>query len=111
MPSIIAIRPVVRWLLIAAVLGVVAHQLLDEDVEYRTCEEKLEIVESLQPSQVFFAKIQGRVEQWLADHPDKPCPPIGDLAALHELADHDWKTIELVCSDRRIVVLSATPLD
>ncbi len=80
MPSSIAIRPVIRWLLIAAGLGVAAPAPRHEDVEDRTCEEKLELVESLQPSQLCFAKIQGRAEQRLAEHPDKACPPIGDLA-------------------------------
>lgn len=115
MPSTIASRPLLRWLLIAAALGaggVAALTLLQDDVEYYSCDEKLQILETFEKPNHLFTTLTGRAEQWLIDHPDKFCPKMSDLAGVEQLINKDgWKSVEFVCSGRSIVATTSTPLD
>jgi hypothetical protein len=112
-PSL-ASRPVVRWLAAAALIAgatVAITSYLGDGVEYRTCEEKLQIMEALEPGHVWMQIIQDRAERWLVAHPTRYCPRGTDIASERELVEHGYKAIELTCNEaRHVVAITTRPL-
>ena len=109
MPSHLASRPRILMLAAAvAALGLGAY-LYDDGIEYRTCEEKLEIMEMLEPNHVFMAVLTDRVQRWLVEHPNT-CPRAEDIATFAELAEKNWRSVKFTCNSNRLYAIEMEPL-
>jgi hypothetical protein len=83
---------------------------LQDRTEYYTCEDKLAIMEELEPQRALFERLNDRASRWFVDHPERGCPAGSDVATLPELARHNIAAVELVCNDRRIVAITTKRL-
>jgi len=112
----IASRPVVRWLLIAVLAASAAGwYFYDDESNYRTCEETLELMEEFESGTRIMTLITDRANRWLEAHPDRACPRIEEITKPSELIEAEFKTVELLCGDRqymgrRVVAITVTPL-
>lgn len=118
MPFPTASRPIVRWLLVAVLAAVIAGLYLQSREDDWTCEDRLDHlagVHEMEHKVRFFDLLQDRATRWLADHPDRACPRIEDLAHPREWIETGMSTINFMCGDRehfgrRVVLTTSEPL-
>jgi hypothetical protein len=91
------------WLLVAVLVTVIGGSYFHQDDE-DTCWNEIRDYDAfrhkLEDLTQFHAVIADRVERWMADHPDRKCLQIEDIATPRELWKHNYAGVDFVCGDR-----------